>query len=560
MRASLRTYTLIAVGLLGCSDDAETLQPGNGGRIAGPDAILPRAGAGGVSGAGAAGAAGAGAAGAGAAGSAGSTAGTSGGGAAGTSGGSAGAGASAGASGAAGSGGTAGAGGTTGAGAGGAPVAGAGGGGAAGSSAGAGGGGASGGTAGAGGAPSNAITIETFNVALAGVGVEYLEARRQPNYDAIAASPADVICLQEAWQQIDKDGFIAAAKATHPNAYFAATDNTTPYTDDRDLNGASPPAPAAPPCAAATTAPKLDTAIACAATNCSTTGDASGYITTLDCVKTKCVVAAIGLLNGSADDKRCYGCFAPQLASEKLSDIKNICTTQVRDGVAYQGQSSPLLLSRYPLKNQQTYVLPAAWFRRVILKATVTHPTKGDVDVYCNHTNPIYAASLLYPYTSQHGAGGASANPWENEHALHVKRTIEWVDATSGAKPAIIAGDFNASFEFKDGNGTILTKADGATNLKMLTDAFVIAQAASYTPTCTFCSENPLIPTADKGPYTPEWLDYVFLKGIPASSTLTSERIYTAFSVTAKKTGDPSMNVSLPLSDHYGYRVTVALP
>ncbi|MFA9470010.1 MAG: hypothetical protein ACERNK_05530, partial [Deltaproteobacteria bacterium] len=55
------------------------------------------------------------------------------------------------------------------------------------------------------------VTVDTFNVALAGAFIPFEEERREPIAAGIAASDADIICLQEVWDQADKDMIRAAA-------------------------------------------------------------------------------------------------------------------------------------------------------------------------------------------------------------------------------------------------------------------------------------------------------------------------------------------------------------
>ena len=154
---------------------------------------------------------------------------------------------------------------------------------------------------------------------------------------------------------------------------------------------------------------------------------------------------------------------------------------------------------------------------------------------------------------------GTAVNPWENEHLLQNKRIIDFVAAKTGSsKRAIVLGDFNASTEYKDASGTVLSKPEGESGYKLLVAAFPETVPAGYTPACTFCGENPLIPAADKTAYTPEWIDHIFLSGIPAANTVSLVRTFMASTVAAK---DPKgADVMVPLSDHYGLRAVITLP
>ncbi len=92
------------------------------------------------------------------------------------------------------------------------------------------------------------VTIDTFNVALAGAFIPYEQERRQPIVEAIAATNSDVICLQEVWNQDDKELIRDGALAAYPNSALVFNDLDTPLDDPTDQQGQIPPPPTVVPC------------------------------------------------------------------------------------------------------------------------------------------------------------------------------------------------------------------------------------------------------------------------------------------------------------------------
>lgn len=147
--------------------------------------------------------------------------------------------------------------------------------------------------AGGSGSPTE-VTIETFNLALAGAFVPYEQERRQPLVEAIANAEADILCLQEVWEQADKEMIRAAAAANFPNEVLFLNDLNTPLDDPTDQNGQISPAPTTVPCPdvevqpGVTVADQMNAAIDCVAQDCntSTPGDLDGMTTSTACAET----------------------------------------------------------------------------------------------------------------------------------------------------------------------------------------------------------------------------------------------------------------------------------
>lgn len=393
------------------------------------------------------------------------------------------------------------------------------------------------------------LTVETFNVALAGAFLPWEDDRRQPIADALAADDADVICLQEVWRQSDKDLILAATADAFPHAVWFQHDLETPIDDATDQNGMVPPPPSTAPCSDPMVAQALDNAIDCLAQNCSTVpGSDQGQTTSTDCAAAQCTPAAAALLTSGPEYLRCYGCLAPSLPTEKLADIRTSCKSDPKAGLAFGGQNGVMILSRVPLSNAEVRVLPGTWNRRVILHATADVPDASPVDVYCNHLTPIFGG-LTYPYTGQYGDGQTDDGGWAAEQLLQTEKLAAMVADAPG--PVVVLGDFNAGPQITSPNFIV---GEGPQTMNLLASTWSEALASDYVPACTYCGDNLINGDSDD-----TWIDHIFLGGgLDASAVQSSARIFVDPVVAV--TDDMGMPLTVELSDHFGMRAVIRLP
>jgi endonuclease/exonuclease/phosphatase family metal-dependent hydrolase len=397
------------------------------------------------------------------------------------------------------------------------------------------------------------VTIDTFNVALAGAFIPYETERRQPIADAIAAQTSDVICLQEVWEQSDKELIRDAAADAYPHAVFFEDDLETPIDDPTDQQGETPPAPTVVPCPEVevegfpglTIQDQMNQAIDCVRDNCSTIpGSDEGYTTSAECAADECTTAVAGLLLGADPQQQtCYACVVTQLPTAQLGDIRTSCANDPNQSLAFNGQNGVMLLSRHPLEDAENWVLPGTWNRRTILHATVELPNGSDLDVYCNHLTPIFD-DFTFPYTGQYGNGFTDALGWQAEQELQAQKLIDYVDRTSGDRPSVILGDLNASHDYPEQD--IVAEAEAT--LELLETAFEPAYASDYVPQCTFCSDNPVTDAE-----TSSWIDHILLYNLSADAVVSTERVYDEAVV-------PVDSQTVPLSDHFGIRTVLSVP
>jgi endonuclease/exonuclease/phosphatase family metal-dependent hydrolase len=362
-------------------------------------------------------------------------------------------------------------------------------------------------------APPQTLVVETFNVGLAGAFVPNEAERTRAVPTAVAGMTADIVCLQEAWRQEDKDAITAAARTRFPHAYSARHDLNTAVTQEIDpmCGGAMmvPAEPATAPCADPSVMSTFAAGITCLINNCSTMpGSDQGRTTSTACATANCIGDVASLLTAGAAGLRCYGCLAPQLTTETFASIRTSCTTNPRAGLAFNGQSGTMILSRYPLSETETVVIPGTWNRRVITRATATLPNGAKVGVYCNHLSPVRRRA--------------------------------------SAGRAVSLGDFNTSAASAPGQPMITDEAPET--YALLRAAFREAIPQGFVPQCTYCPDNVLTGNA-----APTWLDHIFLQGFTEASVRSAERTFTTPSVAV------SGGATVPLSDHYGMRATIAL-
>jgi len=396
------------------------------------------------------------------------------------------------------------------------------------------------------------VTVDTFNVALAGAFIPFEADRRPYIVDAIAASDADILCLQEVWEQTDKVAIRDAAAEAYPHSAFFEDNLDTQIDDATNQDGVVPPPPTTAPCAGETLTMQLNAGLDCLEEHCSTP---DGRTTSLECAEDNCLIEVLNLITAPRP-QRCYACLATQLPTELLTDIRTRCPTVVNQELAFQGQNGVMILSRHPLKKVEQLVVPGTWNRRTILSATAELANGAELDVYCNHLTPIFVSSALvntFPYTGQYGDGTDEPSAWQAEQELQAEKLINYVTETSGDRPAVILGDFNSGRAFPEQD----IVEEGEETLILLETVYAPAYTTGYTPLCTFCSTNPVTNPSGDPDETSSWIDHILLNTLSSDSVVSTERVYDEDVVPVVTAQGEIM---VPLSDHFGMRSVVAVP
>jgi hypothetical protein len=268
----------------------------------------------------------------------------------------------------------------------------------------------------------------------------------------------------------------------------------------------------------------------------------------------------------------CFDCVVDQVTSaQSYGDAQNTCATNPAPPLAFLGANSSIILSKYPLANQDSYVLPSTNYRRAVLYAQVQFPGTP-VDFYCGFLDsPLVASSL--PYEGCFGDGNGSMTSTASEQSYLAENLYEaqlmagWVAKKSGAsmRPAVVLGDWHAGSGTMSGAGPeagVAPTALGAPTISFLSgqQGWQAAAAATWPAggQCNFCPDNPLD--------APATVSYFFLQpflyGWPAGAGGTpviSEQLIFTDDVITIAAGDASA-ANAPLSPYYGLNITVTAP
>jgi hypothetical protein len=406
------------------------------------------------------------------------------------------------------------------------------------------------GAAGAAGGSSTTLVVETVGTNLFGADAEYENDRRPAIVAAIAKNDADVLCLSDVLREEDKQAIADAAKGAFPYAFWGKHGAADQPADPTLEDGTKLPPATTPPCGPKQLA-ALEDGIACAEMHCSSIpSDPSGHVSTLDCVSSQCATPLLPLIVGGPEERRCASCFEANLTSyASWSEIKKKCETEPTAGFVFDGQTDTMILSRRPLEQAESVVLPSSLFRRDVLHGK--HP--AGVDVYCAHLQTVFLGTLIVypgPY-----AGTMTGPPaWAEENRLEALKLRNLVKARSGTSPAILLGNLESSVASTSGGVAVVDANGGAATLGVLTPTpFVLGVAPGYAPACTECPENPLAQIAAPG----MWTHHILLAGIDPTRVVATTRGARDASVSVTTPTGPGM---VPLSSHYSLRSTIALP
>ena len=344
----------------------------------------------------------------------------------------------------------------------------------------------------------------TYNVGLARGFVDFAEERAQPLADALAGMDADVVCLQEVWD----DDFITlmtdGTKANFPHSYFEKT-----FSDER---------------VAGCTDEEIAPLEACAIKNCDGVepGELAG-----------CVLGACGE-EFRATSTECQGCAATQLG-KPLEEIIAAC----RGGgpaFSYGGHNGLVILSRHPLSDTGHAEFVSSLVFRAALHATIEHPEVGKVDIYCTHLAADLSASIEY----QGELGSFAA-----EQAQEIDEMAAFIEDTQSGGLQLVMGDFN------NGPAKGSCSAELPENFQKILDlGYVSPYADQAAPTCTFQENNTLVGGEGDGG---QILEHIFVKAEASARVGSVSRIFDALTTISTGGGDRELN----LSDHFGVQVVI---
>ena len=414
------------------------------------------------------------------------------------------------------------------------------------------------------------IAVDTFEVGLYGAYAPFENDRRPKIFEAIAARTSDLVCLANVNRFADQQGIAAAAKEQFPYAYYPdpPTSLDTKPADPRTIDGGLPPPSTVPPCAG------IDASVpssiySCVAGACASPANLTGSIATSNCLLPSCAIQFTGLFLQGPEQDACFDCMLYDLLSEEpLETGETACTGDPRPPFAFDGATSSMMLSHYPLTDQQSYILPSTGWRHSVLYAAV-HFEDQTLDFYCV-TLILPQIDPDVPYVGSYGKDGVTTLPdggqvtengWQDEQDLQVKRAIAFIQENSKktGRPAIIAGYWAATSQESDAHGNVIIPASSPEVMQALDSAFTRAEPPDYVPQCDYCPA-PQNVYDDTGIIAQD--ETVFLLGFEEDSTTDDEvwgqdNVVSLHSVPFEPA--PSGGVG-PLSDSYGRLVRIIRP
>jgi len=392
------------------------------------------------------------------------------------------------------------------------------------------------------------VSVSVLHTTLSGADYPYYKVRAEQMGPIVAGADTDVLCLGFVMSDDDKRAIEEVSREAGFHVAWAETDLDTPIDDPRRSDGTVPDPPTTPPCEGEDSLQIVDEVLDCLGVHCTGGEGRDGGIDSTACMADECLLPLVSALLKPAPQQRCVMCLAfSMLDGSPLNRVEELCTTDHAAGMAFEGKSGVMLLSRLPIRDVEHVVLPSWVWRASVTKATVDLPSEQAVDVYCTQLSTSERASN-YPYLGSYGAGVEGTSPWTNEALLQSKRVEELVRRRSGPRPAIVVGALETSQPCPACKPPI--DAFGPEVLTDLLLHFGLGIAQDYTWQCLECGDNPLRALEGRTDAS-LWTDHLLLRGIAKSDVVETRRTFEDLVMTIPVDGG---GVAVPPSSHYGLR------
>lgn len=361
----------------------------------------------------------------------------------------------------------------------------------------------------------NQLSLISYNTGLAHTFVQYAPERLPLIVEALRERSGDVLCLNEVFEEDDRDVLLEGLSDIYPHAHYVPVEQTRakPRTCRvRQIFGEG-------------------RFINCMRSECSGK-DGDEF--------TSCIINSCGevLDNLRDENPECATALMAQVGRGTLRSLWSLLNPFRGAGLyVYGGASGVLMLSKYPLENKQLLDFSdvSTLNRRQALKADVVTGAQRH-GVACTHL----AANLdgTVPYT------GPFAD-WEAENRAQTQELLKAFE--SYENPTYLIGDFNfgPSLPELDIHGVF-----EPTYYDTLALGYE-SPAVTLNPSCTFCSDNPLVNEGnDPKDYLNRLIDHVLIRNAygVSSEVIFKQKVHV-------NTDDG--RVQTRLSDHYGVEVTV---
>lgn len=348
------------------------------------------------------------------------------------------------------------------------------------------------------------IEVLTYNVGLAAGNVDYLLERAPVVADALIADSADVLCVQEVWDDADY-GYLAGSGA------FVHTQR---LPKNEELGVACAPGELEP--LATCISAMCPEATGLGLADCAT--EAMLCKTPFDGLTSSCKVCTTGVVSG-----------APMSATP--DDARASCEGVEGSRYIYGGTYDVAIFSRLPVTAHESLLLDSSVVTASVEYAQVETPNGGGVHVFCTH---LASPFRDIPYEGEFGS-------WEGEQQHQADQLVGFIEErVASGDHVIVAGDLNTG---PMGTGyeairesiyrSIVDRAE-------LDEGFATSAAAD----CTSCLDNTFRLEASRATL----VDHVLLGG--GLELVSAERTYT-------ETVTLLDDIESHLSDHYGVRVVV---
>jgi hypothetical protein len=392
------------------------------------------------------------------------------------------------------------------------------------------------------------ISVSVLHTTLSGADYPHYKVRAEQMGPVVAGADTDVLCLGFVMSDDDKRTIEEVSREAGFNVAWAETDLDTAIDDPRRSDGTVPDPPTTPPCEGEDSLAVVDEVLDCLGVHCTGGNGRDGGIDSTACMAGKCLLPLLSALTKPEPQQRCVMCLAfTMLDGSPLDRVEELCTTNRAAGMAFEGKSGVMLLSRFPMRDVKHVVLPSWVWRASVTKATVDLPSEQAVDVYCTQlSTPERAAN--FPYLGPYGAGEEGTSPWTHEALLQAKQVEELVKRQSGPRPAVVVGALETSPPCPACQPPI--DPFGPEVLTDLLLHFGLGTAQDYTWQCLECGDNPLRALEGRTDAS-LWTDHLLLRGIAKSDVVGTRRTFEDLVMTIPVDGG---NVAVPPSSHYGLR------
>lgn len=257
--------------------------------------------------------------------------------------------------------------------------------------------------------------VVTYNAGLGPGMVNYATPRAPYVIRALQRADWDVLCLQEIWQDKDRDALIAALGVPPDRVLYADTRGKNENPADR------------------CTMDQIEPLLFCAANWCrEDAGDERLAICALD--RCDMELARLYIKGGTS----CLNCLTANVGNN-IDQAAASCLGRGASRV-FGGRNGVMLLSKYPLLNAEAMDLPASGGNHVALFASVRPVGAGDtIEIACTH--------LSSPQQIPPLQGGFS--DWESVQRVQLEKIATRLFVRAGDRTSLLVGDLNAGGELK---------------------------------------------------------------------------------------------------------------